>query len=377
LVSGTSFYEQMIADLQLNTEVRYLTDVLSVGTYGANSIRVRIISEKADWAQKVAEYISDAILDAHDRVQLSIAEHELSKYNTVNYTVVDNGVYSTQHAYNQEVLNYEASLRSVDTSILNTDAAIRGVNADIRSLNQQIEDLHLTLANMPLDLQALENAIDGYHDATFEFRTEQLELLKEPEPQYEGYTTFSIFTGFVKFAIIGGAASAILAFIYFAVVAMMKGKVLSSKQVCEQVGSEFFGFWPGKSKKKYFNGIDNWIDTVSGCAVKGMSAEDAAEIVISNITVACRDSHKVMLCGGASKKVIAEVADAVKARAPEVEIISGGTVALDPVVVRGMAVCDSIVLIEQLDDSALSASVQLKERAQAMGKPVLGVVVHN
>jgi hypothetical protein len=84
-----------------------------------------------------------------------------------------------------------------------------------------------------------------------------------------------------------------------------------------------------------------------------------------------------MLCGGAAKEIIAEVADAVKAQLEGVEVICGGTIGADPVVVRGVAECDAIVLVEQLDKSDLSAAVQIKERAQAMNKPVLGVVVHN
>ena len=377
LVSNNEFFEKMISDLKLNTEVRYLTELISIGGYGVNSLRVRVISDQADWAKKVAEYISNAIEKAKGDVEKSIAEHDLQKYNTNEYSLVDTGVYSIQQNYKQEVLNYEASIRGVNTSILNTDASIRSVNAEIRALNQQIDELNLTLSDMPLELKALEDAIAGYNDANFGFRTEQLELLEEPEPKYEGYTTISVFTGFIKFAIIGGAVSAILAFAYFAIVGIMKGKALSSKSVSEVVNVEFFGFWPKTSKKKAFDFIDKWIDTVSGCVVKGMSPEVATELVLSNATVACAESKKVMLCGGADKAVIAEVAEAMKKQLTGVEVISGGTISVDPVVVRGVAECDAIILVEQLDKSGLDEAVKLKERAQAMNKPVLGVVVHN
>lgn len=377
LVNNTGFFEQMISALGLNTEVRYITDVISIGTYGVNSIRVRIISDSSDWAKKVCEYISDAILAAHNKVQLSIAEHKLTKYNTNNYTVVDNSVYSSQHSYNQQVLDYEASIRSVDTSILNTDSSIRAINADIRSLNEQIDELNIAIRNLPLEEQNLQNAIAGYNDESFEFKAEQLELLKEPEPQYPGYTVMSIFTGFVKMAIIGGVIAFILVFIYFIVIGLMGGRVLSSEHVCEAIGSEFFGYWPKMNKKKRFAFIDDWIDRQSGCAVKGMTAKTASELVLSNIAVACANVNKIMLCGGANKRIIAEVADAVKLQVPEVEVITGGTIDVDPATVRGLAECDAVVLVEQLDDSNLNVAVKLKERAQAMEKPVLGVVVRS
>ena len=380
LVTNTGFYQQMISDLNLKTEVRYLTDVISTSTYGTNSIRVRVISDSSEWSEKVCEYISNAIIAEHDNVSKSIAEHELEKYKTISYETVDNGIYSTQYSYNQEVLNYESSIRGVNSSILNTDANIRAINTDIRALRQQIEEINLTITNMPLDIQSLENSITHYQDENYLFRTEQLELLERPEPKYPGYTSFSVFTGFVKFAIIGGAVSVILAFAYVAIVGMMKGKVLSSKQICDVTKVEFFGFWPQAntktSRKKAFSFIDKWIDNMSGYTVKGMAPETAAEIVLSNIAVACAESKKIMLCGGASKDVITEVAEAVKAQLPGAEVISGGTIGRDPVVVRGMAECDAVVLVEQLDNSGLSAAVQIKERAQAMEKPVLGVVVH-
>ena len=379
-VTNTKFYQQMIEHQDLKTEVRYLTDVISVDNYGTNSIRVRVISDSAEWAENVGKYIAKAIEDEYTNVQNLIGTeepHSLERYKTISYETVDNSIYSTQYNYNQEVLNYEASIRNVDASILNTDASIRSINADIRSLKQRIEEINLTLANMPLNIKELEESIADYNDDNFEFRTEQLELLKKPEPEYGGYTPVSVITGFVKFAIIGGVVSAILAFVYFAIVGILKGKVLSSKAVSEAVNVEFFGYWPKATKKKAFAFVDGFIDNMSGCTVKGMSSETATELVVSNIAVACAESKKVMLCGGASKEVIAEVANAVKAQLPDVEVICGGTIGLDPVVVRGVAECDSIVLVEQLDESALDAAVRLKERAQAMNKPVLGVVVHN
>ena len=377
LVTNTSFYQQMIKDLGWNTEVRYLTDVISVSNYGANSIRIRVVGNSAADAKNVGEYIAKAIQDEHSDIKKSIAEHDLEKYKTISFETVDNGIYSAQYSYNQEVLSYEASIRNVEASILNTDASIRDINASIRSLEQTIEEINLTLTNMPLDVKALEDSIAGYNDANFEFRTEQLELMKVPEPKYQGYTIANVIIGFVIFAIIGGVASAVLAFVYFAIECILKEKVLSSKQVCGTLNSDFFGFWPETRKKEAFAFIDKWIDNMSGCTVKGMTSETAAELVVSNIAVACAESKKIMLCGGAAKEVISQVADAVKVQLGGVDVICGGMIGADPVVVRGVAECDAIVLVEQLDKSDLSAAVQIKERAQAMNKPVLGVVVHN
>jgi 4-hydroxy-3-methylbut-2-enyl diphosphate reductase IspH len=107
-----------------------------------------------------------------------------------------------------------------------------------------------------------------------------------------------------------------------------------------------------------------------------MTPECATDLVLSNALVACKDQKKILLCGGASEKIIAEMADAMKAQLPGVEVICGTTISSDPAVVRGVAECDAVILVEQLDCSGINAALQLKNRAKAINKPVLGVVLH-
>lgn len=374
LVNSTSFYDKMISDLKLNTEVRYLTEVISVAAYGTNSLRIRVISDSVNWAKMVGEYVAEAVLAEHDRVALSVAEHELAEYNTNSYAVVDLDIYSRQYAFIQEAINYEAEIRGVDTSILNTEADIREMNTDIRAFRQQIEDTYLAINELPLQAQAYENEIVAYEEANYDLRAEQLVLLDEDEPEYEGYTPLSILTGFVKFAVIGGVVGAVVAALYFAVAGILSGKVLSSGQLCLAVGSEFFGFWP-KTSKKRFAFVDRWIGLASGVTNPEMTPEIEKDLVLSNAAVACGGKTKVMLCGGGARETVAAVADAVKEQVPGVELISGGTIGFDPNVVRGLSECDAVILVEQMDKSSLTAAVQLKDRAKAMGKPVVGVVL--
>jgi hypothetical protein len=141
------------------------------------------------------------------------------------------------------------------------------------------------------------------------------------------------------------------------------------------VESEYFGYWPGKGKK-CLAFIDKIIDRMSGYSAKGVTPEVATELVLSNIAVASANSKKVMICGGAAKEVIAEIAEAAKAQLSETEVIFGGAIGSDPTVVRGMAECDAVIIAEQLDKSGLSAAVTIKERAEGMDKRVIGVIVH-
>lgn len=375
LVNNTEFYEKMITELGLKTEVRYLTEIISVGGYGMNSIRIRVISDNKADAEEIGNYIVAEIKAVQTNVIASIADHELVEYNTNSYSVVDLNVYTQQHGYIQEERNYEASLRDVDMSILTIESDIRGIDTDIRHFLQDIEDIKIAISELPIEKKSLEDKISEYHDANFEFKSERIKLLEKPEPQYGGYTVLSVITGFIKFAVIGGVVGALLAVIYVAVMGIINGKILSSEQICGMVNTKFFGYWPKTGKKK-FAFVDRWIDRMSGREVKGMTPEDATNLVLSNVSVEGNDKTKIMLCGGASKEIINEVACKIKNQLPDVEIICGTTIDVDSVVVRGIAECDAAILVEQLDKSGLNAVVQINEQLAKRNKSVLGVILN-
>ena len=127
---------------------------------------------------------------------------------------------------------------------------------------------------------------------------------------------------------------------------------------------------------KKFDFVDRWIDRMSGREVKGMTPEDATNLVLSNVSVEGNDKTKIMLCGGASKEIINEVACKIKNQLPDVEIICGTTIDVDSVVVRGIAECDAAILVEQLDKSGLNAVVQINEQLAKRNKSVLGVILN-
>lgn len=374
LVNNTEFYAKMIEDLELATEVRYLTEVISVSDYGTHSMRVRVISDDVDWAKKVGEYITKAIQANHTQVSASIAEHTLVHYNTFECSTVDLSVYTTQNTYREEVADYETSIREINTSILQTEVDIRDMDTEIRLSRQLIKDAEKAIKELPLEKQALEQQISDYQTANLKLRADQLALKEKPEPQYGGHTTSTVISASVKYALLGAAVGAFLMVLYFLIMALANEKALSSEQICQVLNSKFFGFWPKKGKK-LFGFIDRWIAHLAGDATKGLSPELATELVLANIKLACAANAKILLCGGATKETVEAVGLAIKGLLPEAQIISGGTLTNDPAVVRGLHECDAVILVEQLDKSDLNTAVHLKERTEALDKTVLGVVL--
>ena len=77
----------------------------------------------------------------------------------------------------------------------------------------------------------------------------------------------------------------------------------------------------------------------------------------------------------ASEEDLAALSAEMKVQLPGVAVISGGTIDSDPAVVRGLVECDAVIMVEQVNRSAMTAAVQLKNRAKALDKPVLGCVM--
>ncbi len=374
LVSNTEFYQNMIEALSLETEVRYLTEVISVETYSTKSLRVHVIAKEEAWAKKVGDYIVKAIKDAHTHVSSSIAAHDLTEYNANSYSVVDLSIYTKQSAHLQEATNYETQIREIDVTILNTEAEARLLGADIRTFRQQIQEIKLAIAQLPIQAQTLEQQINGYNGANVKLKADRLALLETPEPQYAGPTLANLTVAFVKYAAVGAAVGAFVTALYFAAIAAFGSKLLSPGQICESTGSKFFGFWPKKGKK-LFAFIDNWLDRLAGNGAKNMASDLATDLVLSNIKLACADSKKVLLCGGAPRATLDALTSAVKALLPGAEIFTGGIISNDPDVVRGLMECDAVILVEQLDRSGMHAATELKDRIQDMNKPLLGVIL--
>jgi beta-galactosidase len=77
--------------------------------------------------------VANAIQAKHDEVNASIAEHTLTKYNTLAYTTVDLSIYNAQEADRKEIAEYEATAREMNTSILQIEVDIRDMDTEIRA----------------------------------------------------------------------------------------------------------------------------------------------------------------------------------------------------------------------------------------------------
>ena len=404
LVNSTEFYQQMIDDLKLETEVRYLSELVDVGIYNENSLRVRVLAATPERAREAADYICDALLADASLVKSTVTSHTIRKYSSQNYTYIDLDVYERQQAMLEKAREYESSSRSIDAEILSTRSEILNMKAEIRALNTEITDTELEIDALPDTANAYRAEISSYQDARYSLLSEQLKLKEKKEPAYGGYTPFSVFTGFVKFVILGGIGGVCVAAFALLIMGMFSSRLQSVEQCAGLVRADYLGLWPTEKpkwlwprlnrwveRKKQKNGkfahlltrieeyaakLDHWIACVEGVSADGVTEEGARELVVSNLEAAMTGfSGKLMLCGGAPREVIDSVGNALHTVLPSVDIRCSGDMLFDADTVRGLPVCDGIILVEGRGSSDTNAISALCQRAKASEKPILGFVI--
>lgn len=370
MVSNAQFYEQMIATLDLDTEVRYLAETVSVYAYNTNSLCIRVIGEHEEMTRRVAEYVMNTVLNSRSEVAAAVAAHTLEVYSRRNYSVVDMELYAQQQAHMMEAVELEGLIRELDADILNIQDAIRQTKSDVRDIELGIGDIEIQISNLPVEEEAMNEAIAAYKADNNELRIQKLDLMGKDAPSEPGLSLKGAGVRFVKFAVIGGVVGILLAAVWFVLVHVVRGKVLSGKQVAASFGITFMGVWPaGKKKKLPLACVDRWIERMIG----GARADSV--LVCANVAAAVAPGSRVLICGGADERCIADFAAELKKKCAEVEVSCAGSYANDPKAVEELVCSDAVVMMEAMYRSELDTISRMKDRAQIMEKPVLGVVL--
>ena len=375
LATNAAFYESMIADLAIDTEVRYLTELITVEKYNGSSLRICVVGLEEELVRNIAEYVCDAIVENHASVQSSVVAHTLDIYSRRTYSVVNIDLYELQQQHLLNSRNLETTIRELDATILNIEASIRQANADIRSFEDQIEEVKLNIYNIPILEEELENSIVTYSNTISQLNLKKLDLMNSDAPSKPGMTVVSALIRFVEFGIIGGLLGAVFAVVWLITVAISRHKVMSAKVVATALNTGYLGTWPAaqSSKKQTILSrcarvIDSWVERIAD------NGKADANFVCANIATAIGQGT-VLLCGTARQEKITQIAEEIQKQYPTTKVIAAGSIAEDPNAITGLSNCDAVVLVEELYVSNMGTLEQAWERSSALNKEILGIVL--
>ncbi len=341
---------------------------------------------QAEYETELAQYQKDvAVVDQEIRINeecIAVAQSELSgmKDKKESYEQNIEKLKAEIESYNQQIAALEqkvaalkaekdnendaAALAKLDEEILNTQTTISQCYEKAHLCRQEISTTQAEIVALPTDGNKLITSITKYED-TIEELQKNREKLKEPSAPGMGVAGGVAY--FAKFAIIGFAVGVLLAMVWILFATIAGGKLLSAKQAASY-GITALGVWPERSRK-FLACVDRLI------VRKTSKTQPDADLVCANIAAAIGDNKRILICGGAAKSCIDEIAEKVKQNHADAEILSAGSHLNDAKAVEGLLACDAVVLVEKAYSSSMETIYDLNQRAQKLNKDVLGMVL--
>ncbi|WP_444659802.1 hypothetical protein ACRQV7_05925 [Caproiciproducens sp. R2] len=129
--------------------------------------------------------------------------------------------------------------------------------------------------------------------------------------------------------------------------------------------------------------IDKWIEKLEGNKDYNLSEEDALRIVFENIIASLKQTvnvNKLLFAGSISKDDISHVGQRLSSLFTErnencPQFLFAGNVLADPETIDKAAQCDSIILVERKNESAITEIEKQIMAYQDMGKKILGYIM--
>ncbi|MDF1494085.1 hypothetical protein [Caproiciproducens sp. CPB-2] len=132
LIQSGSMYESMIKDLNLNTEQRYLRELINIAdnTYNGNErdnridgdiriLSIQVSSPDAKMSAQIKDYLLQCIIDNKDQMTDRLGKHTLEVINNSEYSSIKMDIYATQKNYLAQSAELTKSLNAKQDELKN------------------------------------------------------------------------------------------------------------------------------------------------------------------------------------------------------------------------------------------------------------------
>lgn len=355
---------------------------------GVGAVAVQVISWANPETRALLQEEYQVKLDAHLRkldetdlkIQTAEAQMQVAKEELAGLPAKQEGYEKSIEQINAAIQNYKDQIATLEKSVealkagkeevqnqlelLSTREAISQNYENMRLRETDLALIETELLNLPVKEAELLSAIAKHKSSISKLQEQRLES-KEPSAPVVSMT--SSVTRFVKYAVVGGVVGVVLAAIWILFATISRGKLLSAKQAAA-FGIAALGVWPGQTKKKFLSCVDRWVIRITG------KTQPDAALVCANVA-ALGANQRILVCGGAAKSDIDEIAAQLKQSNAAADVIWAGSHLNDAKAVEGLSACDAVVMVEKLYTSDLETIRDLKDLAQKLDKTVLGMVL--
>ena len=316
--------------MKTDADRQYIEEMISVSTISNRFVRIQVLHENAEVAEKVVNYLYETMLN---RLKGAVAEHSANVLNTFTGYEVD-------WAMNDNHTANEDSLLAAQRAVTSGEESLAELQAGVADKEQAVEDAKEKLADAKKQLTDTRNAFEGT-------KPNVKNVLKKAGK----YGAIGLFAGLVA-----GCAIALLR-------GLFGGKIENQSEVMNRYAFPLIGVLP-RTKKVWF---DKAIRRLEGEPVGNFeaTAEATAQSLLARV-----GERSVCLVSTGSRPVAEKLASYTKDR---IKVL--GSIIDDAESVRELADYEGIILVEQRGKSRRDLVDAEVLRAEALNKEILGIVL--
>lgn len=201
----------------------------------------------------------------------------------------------------------------------------------------------------------------------------QEEMAKLVEPSAPNMSLTSAIKSGIKFAVLGGILGAFVVVFGVCILFLMNDKMYSAKEFKQRFNAKILGTLPVNGSKKICF-VDAWLNRLEG-RVFEKDEKLSYGLIAANARNYMDGQKTLLVTGTADADKVAEVAQKLRTEMPEIEILSGGSMLNTVETLTMLPKCEGVILVEQCNISKYGEIAQELEKAQDLGKSVVGCVV--
>lgn len=313
--------EDFLTDLanQMNTELRFLQEILSVYNAGDGVLGITVTGENDVRTNQIMEYVIAGIESQKNTVEDTIDEFTITRIGLSNFTTVDNGMVDAQ--------------------------------------------------------QAAKDRLTGLMEAYSE-EQEHFEEIDEIEIKEPGVTFSALIKGIIKFGIIGVVIGIVLVGVIAAVKYISGNEVYSAKLLGDRYESPVIVKLTAVVNKKV-NKLDMAIRNHEDRIVVDTYDEDnSIQLMASYIDNVTKEGDKLLLIGELGTQKMNSLSEKLSKKLSRACVCGHGSIISDSEVVKKCSEADRVVLVEECGKSRYSDITKEIDLVKTYNLDMLGFAVY-
>ncbi len=303
---------------KFGTQSRYLKEILSI--YVSDRIlTVKVIHSDVDTAQQILECVVGYLPSIGEDITKNIAEHSLGLINNTSYSYINLDLIDKQKEQN---------------------ALLQSLNQTKTENNNIIDDATYNLRELDKDENALSN------DTNVVFKT-------------------------IKYSIVGLIAGVFMVYVCGCMAYVIGDRIYIGNEISDRFGMVIIGkIASGKNK----NIIDKRISRIEGRCCDN-SLNDNYQLIAENIMGMKEKYSSIYITGSISDTVIKNISEKISPMLKDIKVKAGSDIFNNAEAVKGLSDCEAVLFVEQSGISKYSVIQEEINKAEWLGKAIIGCVV--